>query len=188
MPAEMTEHRSESSSIDAPPAVPQPTARRIPRSLQPRGEILPRSGAGAVPAADRRSSCRAATGLAGTRESAPAASIRPCVFRRLLVAGRGDAPACARGAADETLGGRERRPHRCRLRHPKLPRCHCHDRRNRRFDLFSTKLRLSSDCLKWASKFGVKFPVARRIFPECVQKFSLRRQFSWKPLNLLTRS
>ena len=34
----------------APPAIPHAAARRVPRSLQPRGRILPRSGSGAVPA------------------------------------------------------------------------------------------------------------------------------------------
>jgi hypothetical protein len=49
--------------------------------------------------------CFAAAGPTGTRERAPAASIRPGLFRCLLVAGRRDACARAHGAADETLGG-----------------------------------------------------------------------------------
>ena len=59
--------------------------------------------------------CRAAAGLAGARESAPAASIGAGLFRRLLDFRRGDAGAGARGAADETLGGRERRSYRGRM-------------------------------------------------------------------------
>ena len=53
----------------APRPVPQPAARRVPRSLQPGGAFLPRAGAGRVPAADRRSGRRAATGLAGARRT-----------------------------------------------------------------------------------------------------------------------
>src|SRR5262249_10244841 len=55
-------------------------------------------------------------GRADTGESAPAASVRAGLFRRLLAPGRADDPACAPGAADETLGGREGRPHRWRMR------------------------------------------------------------------------
>jgi hypothetical protein len=68
-----------------------------------------------VRTADRRSSCRAAAGLAGTRESAPAASIGICLLRCLFDVDLGDAGAGTRGASDETLGGPERRPHRWRM-------------------------------------------------------------------------
>src|ERR1700688_4857961 len=47
------------------------------------------------------------TGLAGTRESAPAASISICLLRCLFDVARGDAGAGTRGASDERLGGPE---------------------------------------------------------------------------------
>src|SRR5262249_16967417 len=100
----------------APAAIPRPATKRIPRLLQPGGEFLPRSGAGDVRRTDRRSSGGAATGLAGTRESAATASLLPRVFRCLLAAGRGGVHARVPGAVDEALGGRERRARRRRMR------------------------------------------------------------------------
>jgi DHA2 family multidrug resistance protein len=56
------------------------------------------------------------TGDPVAREFAPAASLRAGLFRCVLAVGHGDACAGARGATDETVSGRERRPHRWRMR------------------------------------------------------------------------
>ena len=77
-----------------------------------------------IPSSSRRRGCLqqtgdpvalAAAGLAGAGESAPAASIRPRLFRCLLAVGGRDARARACGAVDETLGCRERRSDRRRM-------------------------------------------------------------------------
>jgi MFS transporter, DHA2 family, multidrug resistance protein len=90
--------------------------------FNPAGDFLPRAGSGSVSAADRRSGCCAAARLASTREFAPAASFGTCLFRCVFDVGGGDAGAGTRGAADETVGGRERRSHRSRMRRaPTMP-------------------------------------------------------------------
>jgi DHA2 family multidrug resistance protein len=111
----------------APRPVPQPPSRRVARSLQRGGAFLPRSGRRTIPAADRRSGGRAATGLAGAREPARAAGVRARLFRCVLGAGRGDGGARVRRAPDETLRRREgrsdrRRVGRRRVRRPTLAR------------------------------------------------------------------
>jgi hypothetical protein len=89
-----------------------PAAWRIPRCFQRGCGFLPGAGAGSVPAGDERSSCRAAAGLAGTRESAPAASVGTCLFRCFFDLVTSDAGAGTCGVIDETLGGPQRCPYR----------------------------------------------------------------------------
>ena len=67
------------------------------------------------PPADRRSGCVAATGLAGTRKPAAAASIGACLLRQLLDVRRVDVRGRVRGAVYETFRCRERRPCWCRV-------------------------------------------------------------------------
>jgi hypothetical protein len=96
----------------APRPISHPATWRVPRCFQRGCGFLPGAGSGSVRTADRRSSCRAAAGLAGTRESALAASIGICLLRWLFYVDRGDAGPGTHGASDETLGGPERRSHR----------------------------------------------------------------------------
>src|ERR1700677_1868658 len=79
------------------------------RSFQRRCAFFPGAGFRTVPAADRRSSRLAATGVAGARKSARATSRVARLFRRLLGAGRRHGRARVRRAVDETLRRREGR-------------------------------------------------------------------------------
>src|SRR5262249_25063070 len=145
----------------APRPISYPAAWRVPRCFQPGCGFLPRAGSGSVPAADRRSGCCAAASLASPREFAPAASIGTCLFRCLFDVGRGDAGAGARGAADETFGGWERRWGGGGVRHGRSG-----GRRRDGATSFVARCNLIREPLLQSAEFQAEWVILRRL--ECM--------------------